>query len=58
MEMALFDRSATSEARGLKTLAQLRSRCRLFDGDFTLLWHNSRLASGRERRLYIAALGG
>jgi Family of unknown function (DUF7033) len=56
MEMALFDGSPASEARGLETLAQLRSRCKLFDGDFTLLWHNSRLASTRERRLYLAAL--
>jgi hypothetical protein len=58
MEMALFDDHAKSDRDGLDTIGQLRDRCRLFAGDFTLLWHNSRLASRRERQLYTAALFG
>lgn len=58
MEMSLFHDSATSDRQGLETVEQLRRRCKLFGGDFTLLWHNSRLASHRERRLYTAALAG
>jgi hypothetical protein len=56
MEMALFHDSAKSDRRGLETVEQLRDRCKLFGGDFTLLWHNSQLASRRERRLYASAL--
>jgi Family of unknown function (DUF7033) len=58
MEMALFGASHSSDKRGLDTLARLRARCRLVGGDFTLLWHNSRLASRRDRRLYEMALDG
>jgi hypothetical protein len=33
-------------------LGMLKENCRLFDGDFTLLWHNDRLVEHRERELY------
>lgn len=33
-------------------LAELKERCRLFDGDFTLLWHNNLLVQEGERELY------
>jgi hypothetical protein len=56
MESALVDRPGASEAQVLDRLSELRERCRRVMGDFTLLWHNSRLASPRERRLYAAAL--
>jgi hypothetical protein len=56
MEMAVFDDRLASEQAGLETLERLRHRCRMFDGEFTLLWHNSRLASPRERARYTAAL--
>jgi hypothetical protein len=56
MEMGLFDYSAKSEQEGLETIRELRRRCELFGGDLTLLWHNSRLASARERQRYIATL--
>ncbi len=58
MEMALFHNSAISRQQGLEALERLRDRCKQFGGEFTLLWHNSRLVSRRERRLYAAALGG
>lgn len=40
----------------LEEVAELKRRCRLFQGDFTLLWHNSMLVTRRERRLYSDAL--
>ena len=66
MEMAAIDHRITAD-RGsfagdrdddiaLALIERLRQRTRMFDGDFTLLWHNSRLTSRRERRLYQAAL--
>jgi hypothetical protein len=30
----------------------LKERCRLFDGDFTVLWHNSALADSERKELY------
>jgi hypothetical protein len=56
MEKALFDDQTTADQLGLETIMQLRDRCRLFEGNFTLLWHNSRLASRRERDLYTNAI--
>ncbi len=56
MEKALFHDRATFDQQGLETIKQLNYRCKLFDGNFTLLWHNSRLASRRERRLYTTAI--
>ncbi len=56
MEMSLFHDSAASDRQGIETVDRLRRRCKLFGGDFTLLWHNSQLASWRERQLYTAAL--
>ncbi len=36
----------------LQAMAKYKQRCRLFQGDFTLLWHNSRLVDKREAELY------
>jgi hypothetical protein len=58
MEMSVFEPGPARDAAGLETVARLRDRCRLFGGEFTLLWHNSRLASRREKALYAAALSG
>jgi hypothetical protein len=33
-------------------LGKLKEYCRMFGGDFTLLWHNHRLVEHRERELY------
>ncbi len=56
MEQSLFSDRPGKDAHGLDMLRRLRERCRLFDGNFTILWHNSRLASQRERRLYASAV--
>lgn len=56
MEIAVWDRGGQRTGSSLQTIDELRNRCRAFGGSFTLLWHNSRLASSRERRLYRAAL--
>jgi hypothetical protein len=58
MEMSVVGQGPAHDATGLQQIAQLRDRCRIFGGDFTLLWHNSRLGTGREQRLYAAALAG
>ncbi len=52
MEQAVID----SDGASMETIDRLRERCRMFGGQFTLLWHNSRLATARERRLYRTAL--
>lgn len=56
MEKALFHDRPTFDQQGLEMVGQLRRACKLFDGNFTLLWHNSRLASRRERRIYASAI--
>jgi hypothetical protein len=33
-------------------IGKLKQRCRSFDGDFTLLWHNNLLVQRREQELY------
>ncbi|MDB5099452.1 MAG: hypothetical protein JWM80_3873 [Cyanobacteria bacterium RYN_339] len=40
----------------LACLTQLKNQCRRYQGDFTLLWHNSRLYDPAERALYLATL--
>lgn len=37
-------------------IQNLKRSCRLFNGDFSLLWHNSRLVDSGERRLFREAL--
>ncbi len=56
MDLAMLNGPATLESEELTVIEQLRGHCRLYRGEFTLLWHNSRLASPRERSLYTAAL--
>lgn len=36
----------------LQTMIKLKQHCQLFSGDFTLLWHNSRLVEEQEVELY------
>lgn len=48
-----FDaKSGRSEEEICQGINELSSRCRIFGGNFTLLWHNSCLRSERERDLY------
>lgn len=56
MEASLFDSMGLSEARALERIAGLVQACRRYRGDFVLLWHNSRLASSREKRFYQEVL--
>jgi hypothetical protein len=58
MEMAVIDNGWRGGAEALATIRALRDCCRRFGGDFTLLWHNSRLASAREQRLFASAMAG
>jgi hypothetical protein len=37
-------------------IIRLKERCKLFDGDFTLLWHNTSLVDEHERELYRSIL--
>lgn len=54
MEQAVLEGRAFDEA--VADLDELKRRCRLFGGDFAVLWHNSRLLSRAERAAYSAAL--
>lgn len=56
MEVALLDHAALSPDDALAELVALKEQCTRHGGLFTLLWHNSRLVSPRERRLYLDAL--
>jgi hypothetical protein len=51
MDIAL-DRAAGSSEKALARVERLRRACRRPGGCFTLLWHNSRFCSRRERALY------
>jgi hypothetical protein len=39
-----------------REIGRLKERCKLFDGDFALLWHNTRLVDEHERELYRSIL--
>lgn len=39
-----------------EVFVRLKQTCRHYGGDFTLLWHNSRLATDAQRRLYTEVL--
>ncbi len=56
MDRTLYGYMELSVAEMLDEIAELRRRCRLFDGEFTLLWHNSLLVPRRARGLYEDAL--
>lgn len=49
--MGLGDRD-----RALAEIVRLQERCKLFEGNFTLLWHNSRLVNPQELLLYNRVL--
>lgn len=57
MDMAIVAASnGTANTNSFELLEELRQTCRRFNGDFTLLWHNSRLIARRDRQLYGAAM--
>jgi hypothetical protein len=43
-------------AAAFEEIAKLKARCRMFAGDFTLLWHNSSLLLQEEIQLYKEVL--
>ena len=40
----------------LRAIEQYKNQCRMFDGDFTLLWHNNRFVDEREIKVYKSVL--
>lgn len=42
--------------RAFELIARLKDRCRMFGGDFSILWHNSRLTQAEDWELYCAVL--
>lgn len=52
MEATLLDQMRLSFEVVLDRIMELNRRCRLFGGEFTLLWHNSRLISRKQREWY------
>lgn len=52
MECSLLEYMGLPLDEAGQEIRRLRERCRLVGGDFTLLWHNDRLAERRERRLF------
>jgi hypothetical protein len=56
MDVALT-RSTRSTDEALERVDRLRRACRRHEGCFTLLWHNNRFCSRRDRALYRAIMG-
>lgn len=56
MERTIFDKQymnlGIEGETSLQAIKQLRDRCKLFGGDFTLLWHNNRFVEKREVEIY------
>ena len=42
----------TNKDRSFQVIAQYKHRCQLFNGDFTMLWHNHRFVEPNEMDLY------
>ncbi len=42
--------------RALEAIHKLKEECRRYRGDFSLLWHNTRVIRRSERHLYLSAL--
>jgi hypothetical protein len=58
MEGTLFDYMGLSDGAAGQELQRLMEQCRLYQGRFTLLWHNHSLAEQRKRALYERTLRG
>jgi len=57
MDTPTLDRVGLPEDELVALIDRLRGECRRVGGDFTVLWHNNWLVTGRQRRLLEAALG-
>jgi hypothetical protein len=56
MEVTLLENENVSLVESCTRIEELARRSLLFNGDFTLLWHNNRLLSRRVRRAYAALI--
>ncbi len=57
MDASLVRYSRLDEDEVVAEVNRLRDRCRRYEGEFVLLWHNDWLYSKRGRRLYDRVLG-
>lgn len=58
MEASLLQYEALGYDAAAERALSLRETCKRFGGDFTVLWHNNRLQSRRDRELYETLLDG
>lgn len=56
MDGTLLEYQRLSPDAALASIAHLANRCRRVHGQFTLLWHNDRLASSAGKRLFAESL--
>jgi hypothetical protein len=56
MEASLLAHQGLAPEQAAEEMRRLREVCRTFDGDFTFLWHNNRLATPPLREAYVAVL--
>jgi hypothetical protein len=56
MEASFLQYLALSHDEAYTRMVELKNECRRVGGTFTFLWHNNRLQSVRDRRLYEAVL--
>jgi hypothetical protein len=59
MESTVFSKKYMNLGKsgvGLELIKRLKERCRMFNGNFTLLWHNNELLGESERTMYIEIL--
>jgi hypothetical protein len=52
MEGTLYDYMDLSREEADRQIISLHNRCKLFKGDFTLLWHNSSLIARQDKQCY------
>ncbi|HEY3374398.1 MAG TPA: polysaccharide deacetylase family protein [Candidatus Aquicultor sp.] len=57
MEGTLFDYKGLSFEKAQESIAGFNSTCRKFNGDFTLLWHNSSLITRQQQHWYRSIVG-
>jgi hypothetical protein len=57
MDTPTLDRLGRSDEELVLLIERLRAECKSRQGDFSVLWHNDWLVTGRRRHLFEAALG-
>ena len=56
MEGSLLQYGGASLEQAVLEMRRMKETCRVFDGDFTLLWHNSQLQTVQHQDAYVAVL--